>query len=371
MAAPLTDGDRDGDADTDADRDERESGSEDGGRPLPPAFEPYAAESLPQSPAGAGSVGKGGTLELRFARRRDGQSRLVYDRATVPFHLTGGLYHDERLPDLAAAYVQDPTGGVAQGDRYEAAVEVGAGAHAHVSTGSATKVLRMERNYGASHLSARVDEGGYLEYLPDPTILHGGARFWQTVEVDLAADAACLLADVVVPGRLARDEAFAFDRFHGDVEVRHDGECLFADAVRLDGDGDGDPRGPGLFGEFHVVGTFYVVAPAHEDVATLADDLHACVQSDGGADEEADADVGTDTETDTDTGTRRTGATDGASRARRQRAVGGASVLPREAGVAVRVLGDRSSDVTDRFARVWDRARRELVGAGAPDTRKF
>ncbi|WP_380678939.1 urease accessory protein UreD [Salinigranum sp. GCM10025319] len=301
----------------------------------PPGFEAYAAESLAQSPAGA--VGKGGELDLRFSRGSDGQSRLVYDRATVPFHLTGGLAHDEALPEIASAYVQDPTGGIAQGDRYEASIEVEADARAHVSTGSATKVLRMERNYGSSHLSIRVDDGGYLEYLPDPTILHRDARFWQSIEIDLGRDSAVLLADVVVPGRLARDEAFAFDRLHASVEARSSEGELFADALALDG---GDHlRGPGLFGEFRVLGTFYVVAPDHDDVETLADDLHACVQDDDGAEEPP--------------------------------AVGGASVLPRESGVAVRVLGDRSSDVTDRFARVWDRARRELVGAGAPDTRKF
>jgi urease accessory protein len=305
------------------------------GNQTPPGFEAYAAESLAQSPAGA--VGKGGELDLRFARGSDGQSRLVYDRATVPFHLTGGLAHDEALPEIASAYVQDPTGGIAQGDRYEAAIAVGADARAHVSTGSATKVLRMERNYGSSHLTIDVDDGGYLEYLPDPTILHRDARFWQSIDVDLGEGAAALLADVVVPGRLARDEAFEFDRLHAGVEARDpDGE-LFADALALDG---GDHlRGPGLFGEFRVLGTFYIVAPDHDDVDVLADDLHACVQDDDAAEE--------------------------------PKAVGGASVLPRESGVAVRVLGDRSSDVTDRFARVWDRSRRELVGAGAPDTRKF
>jgi urease accessory protein len=322
-------------------------------RTPPPGFESYAAESLPQSPAGA--VGKGGTLDLRFARGRDGQSRLVYDRATVPFHLTGGLYHDEALPDVASAYVQDPTGGIAQGDRYEATVTVGTDARAHVTTGSATKVLRMERNYGASNVAIEVDDGGYLEYLPEPTILHEGSRFWGTVDIDLAPDAAVLYADVVVPGRLARDEAFAFERLHTSVEARMDGKELFADAVCLDG-GD-ESRGPGLFGEFRVLGTFYVVAPGHGDVETLADDLHACVQGDG-----ADGTDAGDDEDDED---------DGAGEGERPRAVGGASVLPREAGVAVRVLGDRSSDVTDRFHRVWDRARRALVGSGAPDGRKF
>jgi urease accessory protein len=301
----------------------------------PPEFRSYAAESLAQSPAGA--VGKGGELDLRFARGKDGQSRLVYDRATVPFHLTGGLYHDEALPDVASAYVQDPTGGIAQGDRYKATIEVEAGARAHVSTGSATKVLRMERNYGASTTRIDVDEGGYLEYLPEETILHEGSRFWQQVEMDLAPGASVLFADVVVPGRLARDELFAFERLHTSVEAQSGEEELFADAVRLDG---GDHlRGPGLFGEFRVVGTFYVVAPDHDEVAALADALHERVQPEGGSEDPA--------------------------------AVGGASVLPRESGVAVRVLGDRASDVTDRFHRVWDRARETLVGASAPDTRKF
>ncbi|MFW6435314.1 MAG: urease accessory protein UreD, partial [Halovenus sp.] len=121
------------------------------------AFEAYAAESLSQ--AAAGSTGKEGRLRLTFAADRDGNTRLVKDFSTVPFHLPGGLGHDEQLPDLATAYVQSPTGGIAQGDRHDVRVTVESDARAHVTTQSAEKVLGMERNCARTDVQLTVEDG--------------------------------------------------------------------------------------------------------------------------------------------------------------------------------------------------------------------
>jgi urease accessory protein len=292
---------------------------------LPPAFEAYAEEPVPA--AAAGSPGKRGELEAVFALV-DGRTRLVYDRARVPFHLSGGLDHDDCLPDLATVYVQSPTGGIAQGDRHRAEVRVEAGARAHVTTQSATKVLGMERNYGHAETTLEVGPAGYLEYLPEPTILYGDARLYERIEADVAPDATLLLSSVVVPGRLARGEAFDYDRYRGTVTVRDDGGTVVADTVDLGGETPTD--GPGVLGEDAVVGTLYVVAPG--DARDLADRLHARVA-------------------------------DAAGRA-------GASTLPRERGAVVRALGRRTDAVTGALSAAWEEARQALVGTGVPERRK-
>ena len=299
-----------------------------------PAFEPYAAEPVPQAPVGA--PGKEGRLELAFAADEDGQTHLVRDFARVPFHLSGTLSHDPH-PDAETVFVQSPNGGVAQGDRHTIDVAVENGGIAHVTTGSSTKVLTMERNYAAADVSLSVGAESHLDYVPEPVIINPDARYYQELALDVAPDATAVVGDVVVPGRLARGERFDFERYVSRFEARCDGDLLFEDATHLT-PAEGDPTAPGVMGEYSVYGTLYVVAPEGDGEA-LSDAIH-------------------------DRATEQTG--DGESSAR-----AAATTLPNGAGVVVRALGHRAEDVTAALHAAWDEARRELLDVGAPDGRKL
>jgi len=310
------------------------SSTDDGHLPHP-AFEGYAAEAVPQ--AAVGSPGKDGVLELTFAPAGDGTA-LVRDYATAPFHVSGTLGHDP-YPRAETVYVQSPTGGVAQGDRHEVTVVVEDDAVGVVSTASATKVLSMTRNYAAADTTLRVGCDAHLDYVPEPTILHADARYCQRVSLDVAPGGSAVLGDVVVPGRLARGERFAFERYLSRVRGSGPDGLLFEDATHLSPGGDagdsggpgGDPSASGVLGEFDVYGTLFVVAPDH-GTGGLSDDLHAAVASTG--------------------------------------ARAGATALPNDAGVAVRALGHRAEYVAESLRAAWDAARRKLLDAPAPAGRK-
>ncbi|WP_415379840.1 urease accessory protein UreD [Halosimplex sp. TS25] len=318
-------------------------GPRQGDEPPHPAFAEYAAESVPA--AAVGSPGKDGRLELAFAADAGGETNLVRDLARAPFHVSGTLGHDP-LPEAETVYVQSPTGGVAQGDRHDVDVVVGADAVAHVSTQSSQKVLSMARNYAAADVSLAVGSGGHLDYVPEPTILHEDSRFFQGVDLEVAPDASAVVGDVVVPGRLARGERFDFERYLSRLRVRREGDLLVDDATHLR-PADADPSGPGVMGEFTVLGTLYVLTPAGDDApdgTDLSDRLHEVAN--------AEADSGDHTDGDAD-----------AVRA-------GATRLPNDAGVAVRALGHRAETVTAALRAAWDEARTELLGVGAPDSRR-
>lgn len=294
---------------------------------LPPAFELYAGQEVPQ--AAPGSPGKDGRLALEFGVA-GGETHLIRDFARAPFHVSGTLGHDP-LPAAATVYTQSPTGSVAQGDRHEVDVRVGPDAVAHVTTGSATKVLSMEANYARAAVSLAVESGGHLDYVPEATILNPDARFCQSVTLDVAADATAVLGEIVVPGRLARGERFDFERYYSRTRVVGPDGLLAADAVDL-APAERDPGAPGVLDDFAVHGTLFVVAPA---VDLPSDRLHEAV-------------------------------TDGAD----TRSEAGATALPDGAGVLVRALGDTTEPVRERLHAAWDCARRDLVGAPAPERRK-
>jgi urease accessory protein len=299
-----------------------------------PAFAPYVGEPVPQ--AAPGSPGKDGRLELTFARTAEG-TRLVRDFAQAPFHISGTLDVDP-IDDAATVVVQSPTGGIAQGDRREVTVEVGPDAIAHVGTSASTKVYSMECNYARTDVSLRVDAGGHLEYLPEPTILHPDSRYCESVTLEVAADATAVLGEIVVPGRLARGEAFDFDRYYGRTEVRGPDGLLAADAVHLDPEAR-DPQVQGVLGDASVVGTTLVVAPGHDE-DRLSDAIHDALHPD-----HVEAGEHPDLQT-------------------------GATALPNGAGVLVRAVGETSDPVRHALRRGWGVARDRLRDADLPAPRR-
>jgi urease accessory protein len=309
---------------------------------LPSAFEEYAEESLAQAPAGG--PGKNGLLEATFARSGDGPTRLVRDRVKVPYHLTGTLDTDP-ASGLATLVAQEPTGGVAQGDRHRMTVEARAGSRARVTTQSATKVHSMAANYAHLETTLRAESGSYLEYVPGPTIVNEDARCLQTVAVDLAPGAVVVAADVLVPDGLTDHDPFGFDHYHARVAAECDGRPVCADAVDLRPD-ERDPRDPASVGAYGVVGSLYVFAPGGDPPddggdATAVPNLESVIGSI--RDRLAD----------------RAGVAAGVSR------------LPYDAGAIVRLLGDRQADVTGALRAAWDETRRAILGVGVPADRRY
>ncbi|GAB3026580.1 urease accessory protein UreD [Natronobiforma cellulositropha] len=314
--------------------------ADDSSPPLPPAFEAYGEQPLAQAPAAG--PGKNGLLELVLAREGHGPTRLLSDRTRVPYHLTGTLSSDP-APGVTTLIAQEPTGGVAQGDRHRVDVEVRAGARAHLATQGATKVHSMHTDYGHLDATFCVGPGAHLEYIPGPTILNESARCLQTTTVDLAPDAVAILGDVVVADGLSHHEAFSFDHYRARLEARRGDDLVCADVVDLR-PSERDPRGPASVGPYDVVGTLYAFVPdSTADAETLTDQIHerlAAAYDDGFDDGPPPVHAGV-------------------------------STLPADAGVVCRVLGHRGADVTDAIRLAWEQVRRATLGVGLGPDRRY
>ncbi len=286
-------------------------------------FEEFGDETV----VAPGSAGKSGVLRVVIGEN-DG-SYIAEDLARVPFHLTRGMHNDPELDGMVFVYVQNPTGATVQGDRTTAEFVARAGSEGHVTTQSAEKIHRMHTNHASAEVGIRVEDDAYFEYVPDETILHGGARFSRETNLDVAPTGVAVVAETVVAGRLARDEEFDFEAYRSRLECRSDGELLFRDITDAR-PGTDDHRRTAVFDGAPVFGDLYVVAP-DEDADVLRDAATEAVDDD------------------------RTGVT----------------VLPNEAGVLVRATGQTADGVRDTIETAWDAARRELVGAPVPRRRKY
>lgn len=276
----------------------------------------------------SGAVGKVGRLRLGFEHRR-GSTRLVTMERQAPLLVQRPLYWDRSLPDMACLMIIHSSGSVLQGDRFEVRIDVGSGAQAHVTTQAATKVHQMDANYAAQAQEVTVASGGYLEYLPGLTIPHRHARYVTDTRVVIPPDATMLLSETVMPGRKYHGdgELFEYDVFSSTVRAqRPDGERLFTEKLLVEPPRQG-VRTVGVMGGFDVFGTVYVLTSTD-----IADRVMARTP----ASYEPDA------------------------------VVSGATRLPNEAGVVLRVLGFESGPVRARMREFWDVVRQEALGVGVP-----
>jgi urease accessory protein len=147
--------------------------------------------------------------EIGFALR-DGITRLKRSLAEPPLQVQRALYLDDSLPEMAFLFLLNPTPGIFQGDVQRIRVQAGPGTRAHLTTPSATKIYAMPDRLAHQYLELDLASGAYLEYLPEPLIPFRGARLVQRTTVNLSDNTVLVMGEVIMPGRTAGGESFAF-----------------------------------------------------------------------------------------------------------------------------------------------------------------
>jgi urease accessory protein len=137
--------------------------------------------------------------------------------------------------NVLEAVMVNTAGGMAGGDRFAIDITIGAGARLTATTAAAEKIYRSLGPETEIDAKLKVGAGAALAWLPQETILFDQARLRRTIEVDLAKDAALILAEAVVFGRSAMGETVASGHLFDRWRVRIDGTLAFAETLRLDG----------------------------------------------------------------------------------------------------------------------------------------
>ncbi len=170
---------------------------------------PYLAEPPAME---APMPGKSGSLRLGFERAASGRSVLRDWERRAPLIVQQALYFDEKWPELPCVYILSSGGPNVDGDRYEQHIRVGAGASAFVSTGAATKLARMRYNFASLEQTFVLEDGAYLEYLPEPVIPCRNARFRSDTLFRVAPSATLFYSEIYLSGRrYHRGERYAYD----------------------------------------------------------------------------------------------------------------------------------------------------------------
>lgn len=182
----------------------------------------------------AAAKGKIGVLELTFDRQNK-KTILTHLYRVAPLLVQQALYWDESWPELPICSIISVGGGIIQGDRYFIEINVNDNAFARISTQSATRVQEMDANYATQYQKITVGKNGYLEYIPDTTILYKNSRFVCENQIFLDKSSVLLYGETIMLGRkYYKDERYEFELFSSLVKVyRPSGELVFHEKLLI------------------------------------------------------------------------------------------------------------------------------------------
>lgn len=172
--------------------------------------------------------------------------------------------------DLPEIVFLNTSGGLASGDRLAFEADLRPGARALATTQTAERAYRAEGPPAEATVRLKVAAGGWIDWLPQETILFDGARLNRLTEVDLAGDSGCLLLEMLVLGRLAMGESLSRLSLRDRRIVRRDGRAVHHDALALDDAALGGLARPALLQGARAIGTLALVAPSAPDLLDAA-----------------------------------------------------------------------------------------------------
>ena len=305
-------------------------------------LEYYTPDDIPPEVQAYGSVlkqlqvgraGKIGALTLLLEQDQERGKTVVKEQySKIPLFTQRALYLEESLPSMAYIYIMSPSGGILQGDRYRMDIVLKNKACAHITTQGATRVYRMERNYATQIVNVVVDDGCYLEFVPDQIIPFRDSRFYQTLNLKVHDNGTMIYSEMIVPGRVASGESFQYDICYMKALAKNQKDTLrFIDIAIL------EPKkrnlnAVGILGTFDVVGSTYILTKT-DYVKELKDEINSGLQ-------------------------------------KFTHFSGGASILPYNSGVIVRMLGNVASDLRNAIYEIIKITRRIILNASFGGMRK-
>src|SRR5471032_3472437 len=170
-----------------------------------------------------------GHLSLRAAARTDGRTILAAQSFRAPYHLSKPYWDAEARALLVQ--VVNPTAGILAGDRLESGIAVEKNAALLVTTPSASRIFKMKNGAAECRQNFRVAAGGWLEVMPEPLVPHRGCCYRQTTHIAIEPGGGIFFADLLLPGRVAHGEAWAWEKLCLEIDVRAGGALVLRERL--------------------------------------------------------------------------------------------------------------------------------------------
>ena len=211
-----------------------------------------------------GAPGKHGYLRMGFELDKTGKSIMRDLERRVPLIVQQELYFDRIWKELPCVYILCSGAANMDGDRYQQDIYLKKDSFAWVSTGAATKLAEMKRNYSGMRQHITLEEGAYLEFMPEPVIPCRDTRFICDSDLVVHPTATLFYSEIYMGGRkyYKDGEEFVYDILSVCCKgARPDGTKLFREKFVVEPKRLLNPRQLGIMGNFDVFANVIVMTP--------------------------------------------------------------------------------------------------------------
>jgi urease accessory protein len=201
-----------------------------------------------------------------------------------------------------------------------------------MTTQGATRIYGMNASNAIQAVNVSLDDGAYLEFIPDQIIPYKDSRFYQEISFIVHDNATMVYSEIVSPGRTGMGENFDYDICYlRSTGKNHKGELRFTDYTKI------EPKKMslksfGVLGQKQVTGTVYILTKT-KDVETIIQTLEDKIKS------SSEIEVGW-------------------------------STMAKESGILVRILGNTARDVIRLVYDITKIVRRTILDSDFHEIRK-
>ncbi|MEM8828940.1 MAG: urease accessory protein UreD [Cyanobacteria bacterium P01_G01_bin.19] len=266
-------------------------------------------------------------LELRLKSNINNQTICQHQYTSFPLRLSTVFRLEGANTNRAYLYLINTSPGLLAGDTLNLSLHLSANSHLYLTDQAATKVHPMPEadRKGTINYQIVIEDNASLELVGEPIILYTDASLEQNTRIKIHPTAKLWLTEIVLPGRLAKNEYYDFNYYFNRLEiVDNRDELLFVNASSLLG--KSNPfKGNKLFASLPILGNAIAILPDLDLNKAIAEIEQLAIKRDRPIETAA-------------------------------------TILPAENGIAIRALASKTRDIKEYFASVLQHIR-QLQGA--------
>ncbi len=202
-------------------------------------------------------------LELKLQSSPTCPTICTHQYTTYPLRLSPVFCLEGTNSNRAYLYIINTSPGLLAGDELNLSLQLAANTDLYLTDQAATKVHPMPAKNTKAIVNYQiiVKANASLELVPEPIILYKNSILEQNTIIKLHPTAKLFLSEIILPGRLAKQEYYDFCYYFNSLRVTDlTGKLLFTDAMQLLGK-DNRFKDHKLFAPLPIIGNAIAILP--------------------------------------------------------------------------------------------------------------
>ena len=202
-------------------------------------------------------------FELILRCNQDNQTFCQHQYATYPWRLSFPFRLEGAATKRVYHYLINTSPGLLAGDQFSLSLQLKANSSLYLTDQAATKVHPIPGNASKAAINYQitVDADASLELVPEPIILYEDSVLEQNTVIKLHPTARLFFSEIILPGRLAKEEYYDFNYYLNRLKIIDlAGKLLFTDGTLLMGK-QNQFKHQQLFASLPIIGNAIAILP--------------------------------------------------------------------------------------------------------------